>query len=143
MNEAKQQLILALQTLAETMDEVDANGGELDMGNWVCGTAACVCGWQAMKKNTEVFPIRTDGYDVGFYADNISDTLDKLCSNVFILSYLSQSIWAPCGEDRTIEASNSNLFTKEELNHPHLTDNTTAKDAADYLRLCIKKVEEY
>jgi hypothetical protein len=143
MNKQKQKLILALQTLAETMDEVDANGGELNMGNWVCGDAACVCGWQAMKNNTKVFHKVADAGDIPYYADNISETLDELCRNVFNNTYLSQSIWDVWGENRVTEALDSNLFTKEELLHPHLTDNTTAKDAADYLRLCIKKVEEY
>jgi len=160
----KELLLAQLTTLHATMMEVDKNDQKLNMFTWVrnlygteenhwCGTVACVCGWQSLG-NLDNFPTAKDwvegwreAADDNKYpegtARRVSDDLDDSCCEVFGDSPLVESIYDGYTERRRGHAEASELFNAAELNHPHLTGEPSALEAADYIALCIEKVKSY
>lgn len=96
-----------------------------------CGTAACICGYMALKDkvlsgNSSVFDIAEE------YAAQFDQVLG---------GYLGKSIWYESEGDRVYYAEEAELFSPEELKHPHLTTKSTLQDALSYLELVRGKVK--
>ena len=160
----EQELLLAqLTDLHTTMIGVQQRDEQLNMCSWVttlpdteddyfCGFAACVCGWQSLG-NLDNFPMAKDWVEGWLVADDnkypegtarrVSDDLDDSCCEVFGDSPLVESIYDGYTERRRGHAEASELFNAAELNHPHLTGEPSALEAADYIALCIEKVKSY
>ena len=169
MNEQK--LLLAqLTDLHATMMEVHSRGQILDMSQWItelsgskedswCGTVACWLGWQALG-NLENFPRASDWaanwdtigdaineptpLEAGGVASRISMDLESTCLEVFGDGTLVKSLYIGLAESRWEHATYSELFSTEELEHPHLyNEDPTPFEAASYALLCIEKVKAF
>ena len=138
-----------LKTLIATLEAVEEKKS-FDMTTWHyqearnvvdCGYVACICGHQAVAKDSSVFG-PASSYGFMFRAQEIAESLDESCHGVFNNSYLSSSIYEGQDNDRMISAIRSHLFTDPQLNHPHLTkENPTIKQAISFIKLALKKVE--
>jgi len=148
MNNAKTNLLSILEEIAAVMGRVqEVDNAVLDMGSYIaksgehfCGTAACVLGYWVIDKhpNEPKDWLRAE-------AENKLEYLNSLCSKALGKPSLSRSIWMTLSLDRNEWALKSELFTQEEIDTViHLCSNKpTAKDAKDYIELCIKKVKCY
>ena len=155
---AKEQLLAQLKALHTTMMEVHNRNEHLDMSNWItelsgtkedgwCGSVACWCGWQALG-NLDNFPRakaqhQSTPENLGKIALKLSEDLDETCRDVFLSSELAVSIYGALVDMRREDAEDSELFSKEELNHPHLNKEPTPLEAASYAMLCIEKVKAH
>lgn len=97
-----------------------------------CDTAACICGYMALER----------GYGE-FEAREIAIDFNIKCDEIFNNKYLSRSIYDGSPHIREAYAIQSKLFTEEELQHPHLTTESSIEDAISYLKLCREKVIEH
>ena len=156
----KELLLAQLTDLHTTMLAVHVREQKLHMPSWIsdlqgheadqyCGTVACICGWQSLG-NLENFPKakESDKYETFEQLDGIpsrvSDDLLESAEAVFGCDYLAGSIYDGYMEGRGQSAVTSEVFTREELNHPHLhTQEPTALEAASFIALCIEKVKAY
>jgi len=148
MNNAKTNLLSILEEIAAVMGRVqEVDNAVLDMGSYIaksgehfCGTAACVLGYWVIDKH----PNEHEDWLIA-EAGNKLEYLDSLCSKALGKTSLSRSIWMTESLDRKERALKSELFTQEEIDTViHLCSNKpTAKDAKDYIELCIKKVKCY
>jgi len=159
MKNNKELLLAQLTDLHTTMLGVNERGQELGMRSWIklsstigghfCDTVACVCGWQSLG-NLDNFPLArawannwravTNDTPEGV-ATRLSDDLGDAVANVFGDSAMAKSIYDGDTECRRFNAKDSGLFSKEELNHPHLNKEPTALEAASYIALCSDKVK--
>jgi hypothetical protein len=130
-----------LKALRITMSRVAPD--QFDMASWECGTAACICGHQAIEGDLAYFPKATLEYmnpsecssEIAFRASCLSTDLDDACEAMFSTEHLAQSIWQSF--DRQISAINSKLLTQEQLNHPHLTTDSSPADVVDYIDMLL------
>lgn len=122
--------------LQEILDAGNYAVVPLDMKDWYCGTAACLCG------------------DVGIYraasdpekyitdeAVRFSDELDIVSDYVFRNVHVAESIYGSNAGPRRHCALESGIFSPEELLHPHLTTDHYSRELAhDYVRLVMSKL---
>jgi hypothetical protein len=130
-----------LKALKTTMSTVGPE--QFDMGDWHCGTIACVCGHQATK-DLNYFPIARETKNhtpLATLAKKVSDDLDDACEAMFGTSLLSKSIWD--SEDRQLSATLSKLFTRKQINHPHLTTDSSPADVVSYIDMLLGLIDVY
>jgi hypothetical protein len=132
-----------------------------DMAHWQCGTVACVCGHQAVSKDLTDFPRASKVYaaqspslaltdiellaltdtellavvEIDLTAARISQDLDYACRKALGSNALSRSIWEGGGRQRIAE--DANILTQEQLNHPHLTTDSSPADVVDYIDMLL------
>ena len=138
-----------LKTLIATMEAVEEKKS-FDMTNWHveiardvldCGFAACICGHQAVAKESEFFDVSPHAR-FRDAASEIAGILSSSCSGVFGYDYLASAIHEGEECNRADAAMMSMLFTRAELKHPHLRkEKPTIKQAISFIKLCLKKVE--
>jgi hypothetical protein len=138
-----------LKTLIATLEAVEEKNS-FDMTIWHhdeggislgCGYVACICGHQAVAKESEDFE-NISSYNYMDRAQGIASCLDDSCHDVFHNSQLASSIYEGLDVDRMLSARRSHLFTDTQLNHPHLTkEHPTIKQAISFIKLALKKVE--
>ena len=152
---SKQLLLDQLAALAYTMKKALEVQAVLNMERWItvspddedkhfCGTAACICGYQALTGRVDIFGLEDSEYKDCLSSD-IADFLRGSCRKVFDRVDLADSIYREDMASRFSSANTSGLFTLDELhNLRHLnTDSPTPQDAYDYLVACIDKVHRY
>lgn len=109
----------------------------LHMSGWYCGTACCLCGDVSVYKNPDLDVDYLSRSAMGF-----SYELDHASEALFGSYCLAGSIYKNFSRSRRENAKLSNVFTKEELQHPHLTtDHSDRAIAIDYIELVIRKCE--
>jgi hypothetical protein len=138
-----------LKTLIATLEAVEEKKS-FDMTTWHyqearnvvdCGYVACICGHQAVAKDSSVFE-NISSYNYMDRAQGIASCLDDSCHDVFYNSQLASSIYEGQDVERMLSARRSHLFTDTQLNHPHLTkEHPTIKQAISFIKLALKKVE--
>ena len=137
-----------IKTLIATMSKVKEVEA-FNMQDWYekddaldCGFAACICGSQAATKKSEFFS-NDNNDNFNYQAGNIAENLELSCSGLTGDGFLARSIYdADCG-DRHDNACNSDEFTEEELDHPHLTKkNPTPADAISFMELVLTKLDD-
>ena len=145
-NQPKIKLIAMLKDMALVMSDVEQEeNARLDMSSYIqtayehsCGTAACIMGYYAMSTS--------DSVDIDYLtelADSQTKDLNDLCMDLLGYVWLAESIWTGKSPWRECAAKSSKMFTEEELRSIHLnSDETTAKDAREYIELCINKIKE-
>ena len=150
MLQAEQMLIRSLETLAATMRRVAADHGELRMERWItdvpgnddhwCGAAACICGYQALAMDADIFPL--DEYaktSLQAYADRISDILDIQCNAVFGNICLAKSIYGGDADERLHCARFINIHREPDF----FIDDPTPEAAERYIQSCIAYVKTH
>ena len=162
MNDAKTLLINQLEAFAKTMKQAHEDSLVLVMGTWVrinddshtCGTAACICGYQALSGELEHFErayriSETSNWldekrKISDTASEISDDFDDATREVFSKDNLAGSVWSCSNESRYSAADRSGLFSDKEMNSSkHLNTESSPQEAYEYLLLCIDKVNKY
>jgi hypothetical protein len=138
-----------LKTLIATLEAVQEKKS-FDMKTWHyqaarnvvdCGYVACICGHQAVAKDSSVFE-GASSCGFTFRAQEIAESLDESCHGVFKNSYLASSIYEGEEYNRVNAAYMSCLFTHAQLKHPHLTkEKPTIKQAISFIKLALKKVQ--
>lgn len=146
----------AIELLDEVVDTLTLaltnQANKLTMASWVgrhptgeetiqtnmCGTAACVCGYVAI--NRDVVPKNASRLD---YVVSITEESRRVSEQLrkTLGVRIGESIYDAFGEDRYWSADKSKFFTNEELEHPHLTNETTLTDALDFVKLIKSKFE--
>jgi hypothetical protein len=114
-----------------------------------CGTAACICGYQALSKDLALFRYASklyclDTIDYVNVSENISLDLDTACKDLFGNDYLASSIYLSEDKLRRVFALKSKVSDEETLNtFKHLTSEyPTLDDAIEYIKFVIEKCEE-
>jgi len=125
-----------------------ADGSELEnelvMDDWVtsspetvenlehfCGYAACICGYLALdfaKGDATILEIKEE-------SEHINEAMTKVLGGA-----LTDSIVGTCAYDRWESAADTRLFSIEEMEHPHLTSESSLACAISYLKLIRSKV---
>jgi len=137
--------LVAALTKAKAVD-----GARLSMSSWVsslhsCGTAACVCGYQALTEDLSLFDVAAEyAGDYESVATNISEDLENSCHQLFGYTYLAASIYAGTDKSRIYFALNAMVADKETLEtFKHLTsENPSLDDAITYIEFVIEKCRE-
>lgn len=136
-----------------------AEGIGFDMGNWHCGSACCICGDVAMRRQpyfgdasfyipNEAF-YEYDSETINNWFELAIDFSDELqnagyaCSSE--MGQLAESVYEGVMSERMENALQSGVFTEAEAaGFKHLTSkNPSRADAAAYIRAVIGKVSEY
>lgn len=136
-----------------------AEGIGFDMGNWHCGSACCICGDVAMRREpyfgdasfyipNEAF-YEYDSETINNWFELAIDFSDELqnagyaCSSE--MGQLAESVYEGVMSERMANALLSGVFTSDEIaGFKHLTSkNPSRADAAAYIRAVIAKVSEY
>jgi hypothetical protein len=131
--------------LIETLVKANETGySTLEMGAYVsqihgaedehwCGTAACVCGYEAMARASSP-NIAKSVLDLG--SSMIARELKEV-----IGFHLGRSIYDSAKQRRKESATLSERFSDEELSHPHLNlHSPSMEDAISYLELVRSKL---
>jgi hypothetical protein len=122
-----------------------ADASELDnklvMDDWIttspetvehfCGYAACICGYLALdfaKGDATILEIKGE-------SEHINEAMTKVLGGA-----LTDSIVGTCAYDRWESAADTRLFSIEEMEHPHLTGESSLGCAISYLKLIKSKV---
>jgi hypothetical protein len=107
----------------------------------VCGTSCCLCGDVGILQAS-----RSGSYTMEEAAElafSFSLDLDDYSEEMFETIGVAESIYSSDSEQRLDAAEVSDIFTEEELQHPHLTTNHHDREIAhDYIRLVMRKVDE-
>ena len=138
-----------IKTLIATMSKVK-EVESFDMGHWhqeddkyECGFAACICGFQAAEPKSGVFRGSSGFECITSKAGSIAIDLDVSCEVLMGENLLAHAIYTSCEDDRYDNAYYSNLFTNQELKHPHLTkQNPTPADAISFMELVLTKLDD-
>jgi hypothetical protein len=121
-----------LKALRTTMSSVKPE--EFDMTYWNCGTVSCICGHQELvEPQAPVF--RKDKSAV-----DISDALDQACTEATGNRHLAESVYDGTAVARQDAALFAGRLTLEELNHPHLTTQSSPADAISYIDMLIEEL---
>lgn len=125
------------ELLQEILDAGQEATLPLDMSDWYCGTAACLCGDVGISRSV------SDSIDAIIdAASGFSDELDVASELVFGSESMAASIYSIHSGHRHHCALESGVFSLEELNHPHLTtDHNSREIAHDYVRLVMEKIK--
>lgn len=124
-----------IELLQEILDAGKNTKIPLDMGEWHCGTACCLCGDVAEARNVN---------NITYKALEFSNELDAASIHVFGDDLVAGAIYRSTRKSRLLAAKYSHVFTEEELDHPHLTtDHNDRAIAHDFVRLVMRKCEEY
>ena len=113
-----------------------------------CGTAACVCGYQALSSDLSLFEraIEADECDGSYegMAMDISIDLDASCEELFGNESLAQSIYKANYHNRFNYAAKAQVADREALEKfRHLTSSyPSLEDAITYLEFVIEKCKE-
>jgi len=143
------------EALVKTLTEAKANeSNALYMNTWVkynhsCGTAACICGYQALSNNLNLFKKATEwskDLDTQYFetSSDIAYDLDASCKELFGDEYLACSIFASRAFRRFISARHAEVADEKKLRtFKHLTsENTSLEDAIKYIEFVIEKCKE-
>ena len=126
-----------LKALKTTMSTVGPE--QFDMGRWHCNTVVCICGHQAVSGDLTYFPasrLESTNLELVYRkAYKIVEDLDNACKTIFGSDHLSRSVWQPCA--RKWAAKHSLCLTQEQLNHPHLTTDSSPADVVDYIDMLL------
>jgi len=145
------------EALVKTLTKAKANeANTLYMYTWIndvqpCGTAACVCGYQALSNDLRLFKgaMKTvecsgDYYDI---ATAISDSIDISCEEFFGNDDLAMSIYVQTSHERLLYARRARFVDEETqtlLSFKHLTSDEPTIDAAiEYIEFVIEKCKEW
>jgi len=158
MKDSKKLLLAQLTDLHTTMLAVHERAQELNMSTWVAKLSgsrknhycACICGWQSLS-SLENFPGALEGASSIAYrvdrevqlngiAVRLGEDLEESVEDFFGSDHLANSIYEAEVKTRLLYAEASELFSEEELNHPHLNKEPTPLEAASFIALCIEKV---
>ena len=140
--------IAQLEALIATLTEVkkDQERNILKMEDWVevhtCGTAACICGYQALSGDLKEFDgehFDLEGIGYQRLAEIVSDSLSSTLGE-----QLSESIWSSSPTRRFSSILDLGVFSQEEsLRFGHVMDVTTTFEAAiEYMNAVIIKIRQ-
>jgi hypothetical protein len=148
-----QLLSYLIDTLELTL--IEDTGTKLDMEDWVstslldptktdyhkeahfCGYSACVCGFVALR--TLAPHKRESLFDWEIRLRDRSARVEKDIVRV-LGPRLSDSITSPIDQYRYNGAEEDGLFTKRELEHPHLNSTSSVEHAVSYLKMLKEKL---
>ena len=136
--------IAQLEALIATLTEVkeDQERNILNMEEWVevhtCGTAACICGYQALSGNLQEF----DGGH--FDLECLGSEIISLSLSSTLGEQLAESIWSASPTRRYSSILDLGVFSQEEfLRFGHVRDVTTTFEAAiEYMNAIIIKIKQ-
>ena len=146
----QQQCEELVKTLTHAAEE---STNELVMSWWIdehnfCGTAACLCGYQALSNNLNLFArakgALCESEDHEAIADAIAYDLESSCKALFGNTYLARSIFMASARNRfcsALEAQVAGRETLETFNHL-TTRKPTLDDAIEYIEFVIEKCKE-
>ena len=143
------------EALVKTLTKAKADKNvTLDMHTWVdknhtCGTAVCICGYQALSNDLNLFYRAKDRLyksEDCYYkqiAIDISTDLDASCEELFGNESLARSIYMD-GISRHKYARVADVADEETLKtFNHLTsDDPSLDDAIEYIEFVIQKCKE-
>jgi hypothetical protein len=120
---------------------IDAGQGAeipLNMTVWHCGSACCLCGDVALARDPNANPGEWDDL-AHFFAIELNAASLELFGD----EGAAGSVYRPNGATRRFCALYSGLFTRTELEHPHLTtDHHDRAIAHDWIRVVMSKLPE-
>jgi hypothetical protein len=107
-----------------------------------CGYAACICGHQSLAPISGLFSIefQHSNNTLG-QATQIASDLDVSCITETGDDVLAKSVYSGDSWERFRSARDSDEFTKEELEHPHLITNSSPLLAISFMQLVLTKLE--
>jgi hypothetical protein len=142
-----------IKTLIETMSQVK-EVESFKMSTWYtdhsttyskCGFAACICGHQALALPSEFFSFTfvdiTQETSLINRAELISSDLNKSCYTETDEEYLALAIYDGDDEERKSAAWKCCKFDELELEHPHLTSESSPEHAISFMELVLTKLE--
>jgi hypothetical protein len=144
----KKLFISQLEALATTLEETKAINFSMSYYYSTflnkCGYTACVCGEQALSGRLEFFPIadslKLKSPTMSFIIPNVAGYIDEdlraACHTATGYSSLAKSVTMVGAETRKKKASE--YLTDEQLQHPHLTTESSPEHAASYIRMLIR-----
>jgi hypothetical protein len=145
----KSLFINQLNELVDTLTKISKNKS-FDMEKWFlkvdkktfeCGFVGCICGHQALSENNIYFEVNKN-LTFEKQAIQISNQLSISCRLLFHDDNLATSIYQGVAWSRRVHAYKTGLFTRIQLNHPHLSNKKpTVKQTINFIKLVIKKVE--
>ena len=142
------------EALVKTLTKARADeNARLNMRTWVdekhpCGTAACVCGYQALSNDLSLFneAMKADEYgeDYDEVSRVISDDLKISCYELFGNERLARSIYMASARSRFYKAKYTNVAEQQTLvTFNHLTSREPSlDDAIEYIEFVIQKCKE-
>jgi len=136
------------EALVKTLTKAKANEDNiLHMYTWVdehhsCGTAACVCGYQALSNDLSLFMEATTYSGIHEdIANNITYDLDNSCYDLFGNKHASASIYSAHHCGRLNHAQYAEVADEKTLRtFKHLTrPKPSLDDAIEYINFVIQK----
>lgn len=152
----KRQIEEIVKTLKLVRDSNEDSERSFNMGYWhtsttwmesqtldvitECGYVACICGHQAVRGDLSMFS--NNKTDYRHLAEGISEDLDESCRIIYDDNSLALSIYDDSTSCRRNNAEWTGLLTDEQMEHPHLTTDSSLEYAISYLEMIIEILEE-
>jgi hypothetical protein len=139
--------IKLLDYLIETLGiSQEGSNNKLHLDNWIkrpskdaevagfhpCGTAACICGYVAIRQQMEYgnYLAQDKNSNLIDEASYVAEDLESILG-----VYLAESVYGDRAEIRKAGAIHEGNFTKKQLDHPHLNSESSFTHAISYLEM--------